>query len=151
MKVIGIDPDLKASGVAVVCHGEIEQLLALDFFALQQFIDEHKDSAIFALEDVESNKSLYAKHDRKKERVRERIAQNVGQVKAVARLIQQYLDRTGAQYQMIKPLKGRFKLAKGDSTYFNRLTGWVGQSSEDKRDAALIAMYGARVSFMGKQ
>lgn len=144
MLIIGIDPDLEASGVAMVRHGEITSLTTMSFYDLLDFIHMNQAFAVFAVENVELNKSLYAKHNGKNQRVRERIGQNVGQVKAVARLIEQYLIRIDAAYTMIAPLKGRFKKAKEDKEYFNRLTGWTGNSNADKRDAALIALYGIK-------
>ena len=68
MLIIGIDPDLEASGVAIFRNGQIENLTAMDFFDLQEFIqlqNEVDQDLIFAVEDVELNKSLYAKHDGK--------------------------------------------------------------------------------------
>jgi len=142
MLIIGIDPDLEASGVAVVRHGRLVNMDSLDFFSLLDFIGRYKDEAVFAVENVELNKSLYAKHGGKKAKVRERIGQNIGQVKAIARLIEQYLIRIDAHHVMVAPLKGRFKKAKINREYFNQLTGWTGTSNADKRDAALIALYG---------
>ena len=147
MLIIGIDPDLDASGVAIVRNGQIESLQTMNFFDLLDFIhitNSSSSKVVFAVENVELNKSLYAKHNSKNQRVRERIGQNVGQVKAVARLIEQYLIRIDAAYTMVAPLKGRFKKAKEDKEYFNRLTGWTGNSNADKRDAALIGLYGIK-------
>lgn len=147
MLIIGIDPDLEASGVAVVRNGQIKTLTTMDFFDLQELIQLHNEAnhdVIFAVENVELNKALYAKHNGKKHRVRERIGQNIGQVKGVARLIEQYLVRLNCRYVMVAPLKGRFKKAKEDREYFNRLTGWQRSSNADKRDAALIALYGIK-------
>lgn len=142
MQIIGIDPDLEKSGIGFVEDGKVVQLQALNFFQLQQLIDERKASALFVLEDVELNKALYSKHMGKNARVRERISQNVGQVKAVARLIEQYLIHAGAKFKKVPPLKGQIKAAKTSSSYFNQITGWEGSSSADKRDAALLALYG---------
>ena len=142
--IIGIDPDLEASGVAVVRHGKLVDMDSLDFFSLLDFIGRYKNEAVCAVEDVELNKSLYAKHNGKNQRVRERIGQNVGQVKAIARLIEQYLIRIDAHHVMVAPLKGRFKKAKINREYFNQLTGWTAISNADKRDAALIALFGIK-------
>lgn len=142
--IVGIDPDLEASGVALVINGQLVEMKTLSFFSLMELIRSYKDEALFAVENVELNKALYAKHNGKNQRVRERIGQNVGQVKAVARLIEQWLIQSNAPYVMVAPLKGRFKKAKEDKEYFNRLTGWTGNSNADKRDAAMIALYGIK-------
>lgn len=141
--VIGIDPDLEKCGVAFVEDGLLTSLEAHGFFALITLIDLNPD-AVYVVEDVELNKAIYARHAGKNAKVRERIGQNVGQVKAVARLIAQYLELKDCRYQMVAPLKGRFKKAKEDRALFNRITGWTGSSNADKRDAGMLALYGIR-------
>ncbi|MCV6612427.1 MAG: hypothetical protein OIF55_16825 [Amphritea sp.] len=138
--IIGIDPDLVKSGVAVTEGGEILTLDALRFFDLCQFIDEHKHQAVFHLEDVECNKSVYQRNT--SQAGMRKIAQNVGQVKAIGRLLVEYLKGAGAEYKLVRPLVGPIKKAKKDAEFFNRQTGWAGKSNEDKRDAALLALYG---------
>lgn len=142
--IIGIDPDLEKSGVAMVRDGQIVDLECLDFFNLLKFIELYSGEAIFAVEDVEANRALYGKHNKQQQRVKEKISQNIGQVKAVSRLIEQWLKRLDCRYHMVTPLKGRFKQAKNDKAYFTRLTGWKGPSNADKRDAGLIALYGIK-------
>ena len=134
---IGVDPDLTGSGVAVMVNGEITSLHTMPFFDLLDFIDNHQQ-AIFSVENVNANKALYATHNGKGARVREKIAQNVGQVKAVGRLIAEYLDRNKCVYELVTPLKGLPKQAKTDATLFNKLTGWEGRSNADNRDAAML-------------
>lgn len=138
--IIGIDPDLVKSGVAVTVDGQIITLDAMRFFDLCRFIDEHKHQCVFHLENVESSRAVYQRNVNQSGM--RKIAQNVGQVKAVCRLLVEYLDGAGANYKLIKPLVGHVKKAKNDAEFFNRLTGWEGRSNEDKRDAALLALYG---------
>ena len=141
--IIGIDPDLVKSGVAITQAQQIISLDAMSFFQLIQFIEEHKHQACFHLEDVEHDKAVYRRPGVKSAAVERSIAQKVGQVKAIGRLLKQYLIDTGADFKLIKPLKGVTKRnAKKNAEYFNRLTGWAGKSNEDKRDAALLALYG---------
>ncbi|WP_299195718.1 hypothetical protein [uncultured Amphritea sp.] len=139
--IIGIDPDLVKSGVAVTVDGTIITLDAMPFFDLCRFIDEHKHQCVFHVEDVECNKSVFIRPGTSPAAMR-KIAQNVGQVKAIVRLLVEYLNGAGANYKMVRPLVGHVKKAKGDAEFFNRLTGWTGKSNEDKRDAALLALYG---------
>lgn len=138
--IIGIDPDLVKSGVAVTAGGRILTLDAMSFFDLIGFIDEHKHQAVFHVENVEYCKAVYQRNVN--QAGMRKIAQNVGQVKAIGRLLAQYLEDAGADYKMIRPLVGPIKKAKKDAEFFNRQTGWVGKSNEDKRDAALLALYG---------
>lgn len=142
--VVGIDPDIEASGVAIILEGKIEKLIKMTFFELIKFIDENQLDAFFIVENVELHSSLYAIHIGKNSRVREKIAQNVGKVKAVCRLIEEFLIQIDANFVLAKPIKGFLKKTKKDKLYFNQLTGWNGNSSEDTRDAAIIALFGDR-------
>ncbi|MEH6451143.1 MAG: hypothetical protein V7765_20935 [Oleispira sp.] len=72
-----------------------------------------------------------------------KIAQNVGQVKGVKRVLVECLLHEGIPVRLVKPLKGIYKKkAKADAKFFNQLTGWTGSSNEDKRDAGLLALNG---------
>lgn len=127
--------------MAIIQYGQIESLIALDFFQLQQLIDEHPE-AVFAVEDVEANLPIFNR--RLSPRKNLKVAQDVGRVKGVARLIFDYLVQKNRRFVRVKPLTGHLKKAKKDSDYFNRLTGWEKSSNADKRDAALVALYGIR-------
>lgn len=138
---IGIDPDLVKSGVAVAVDDKLITLDAMSFFDLIRFIDEHKHKARFVLEDVEADKATYHRRGTSQATMRA-IAQKVGMVKAICRLLSDYLEGAGADYVKVRPLQGAVKKAKRDAAFFNRLTGWEGRTNEDKRDAALLALYG---------
>ncbi len=133
----GIDPDLKKSGVAIVKDGQLRELISIPFHQLMMWIECHPEY-IYALENVNINKSLYAKHSKKPESVKLRIAQNVGQCKAVATLIQEKFDQLELVYELVTPLKGRLKECKTNTKLFKQLTGWQRQSNPDNRDAAML-------------
>jgi len=137
--VIGIDPDLEKSGIAIVTDGKLTALGTMGFFELTEYILEHKHVAHFVVEDVEHDKTTYHRPGANQAAMR-KIAQNVGQVKAIGRLLGVYLNGCDAQFTLIKPLKGHAKKAKNDANFFNQLTGWQGKSNQDKRDAALLAL-----------
>ena len=137
--VIGIDPDLEKSGVATVIDGKLTTLDTMGFFELTDFILEHKHVAHFIVEDVEHSKATYHRPGKGRAEML-KIAQNVGQVKAIGRLLGVFLNGCDAQFTLIKPLKGRVKKAKKDAEFFNKITGWAGRSNQDKRDAALLAL-----------
>lgn len=141
LRVIGIDPDLRKSGVAVVVSGRIEALYSLDFFQLQNLIDGEMQ-AVFLVEDVESNLPVFNRRLTVRQNLK--VAQDVGRVKGVARLIFEYLIRCNRQYLRVKPLKGHLKKCKTDASRFQQLTGWKHSSNGDQRDAALLALYGIR-------
>ena len=137
--VIGIDPDLEKSGIAITGHQRILTLIALPFSQVVALIESYPD-AVFVVEDVEYNKPVFNRH--LPVRANLKVAQNVGMVKAVARLIINTLTEKDRRFVKVPPLRGRFKQAKKDRAYFNRLTGWEAVCNEDMRDAALLALYG---------
>jgi hypothetical protein len=142
-RIVGIDPDLQKSGLALVVDGRLEQLQSLAFFELLDVILlHHVNGAHFALEDVEANKPTFSRGVSPAQM--RKISQNVGQVKAVARLIHQYLVMIDAQHTLVTPLRGLPKAAKKDARIFARITGWTGRCNEDQRDAAMLALYGLR-------
>jgi len=143
--IIGIDPDLVKSGVAVVEDGRVVDLHSPDLFDLMEMALEWRDlGAHFVIEDVESMRPTFprALKGGSREAQIAKISQNVGQVKAIARVLRAYMDRIGADYTMCKPLGGTAKAAKRNADLFRNLTGWTGRSNEDTRDAAMLALYG---------
>lgn len=143
MIIIGIDPDIEASGMAIIKDKVILSMHRVPFPELiEQIVNAHKQGEIIVkLEDVEANKPIFWRKGLNAT-VQLKVAQDVGRVKAVARLIMQSLEYHGVTVQMIKPLKGNVKKAKKDASYFNQITGWEKRSNEDGRDAALIGIYG---------
>ncbi|MEY8205439.1 MAG: hypothetical protein RPR40_10225 [Bermanella sp.] len=140
--VIGIDPDLDKSGVAIVKGENVIELHALTFPELLAFAQRYKDHATFILENVEYDKATYFRSGTNAAMMR-KIAQNVGQVKGTARQLFNCLEHMGCNVIKVKPLTGPVKKrAKKDAKYFNKITGWAGGSNEDKRDAALLALNG---------
>ncbi len=143
MITIGIDPDLKASGVAVVAGGELISLHNKKFCELLGWLSQWDKSAVLIkLENPEANKGLFAAHSNKNKAVSIRVATNVGQVMAVARLLHEMLEHNGYTVKLVSPLKGAAKKCKDDAEYFNKVTGWTGRSNADQRDAAMIAICG---------
>ena len=142
--VVGIDPDLVKSGVAIVEQGALTKLYALTFHEIvTSLASELKhEGAIVIIEDVEADSTTY---HRAKTNARQhaRIAQNVGQVKGVKRVLVECLLAQGINVVQVKPLRGPVKnRAKKDAEYFNKVTGWTGRTNEDKRDAAMLALWG---------
>lgn len=150
MRIIGIDPDLTASGIALVEDKKIIRLERVAVPDLVLWVSKEWAHAcgelVIRMEDPNLIKPTFPRAMAKavnRQAVSNRISQNVGQVKAVATIIMQLLEHTGHQVEQIRPLQGAMKhRAKRDAKYFNQLTGWTGRSNEDQRDAALIALYG---------
>jgi hypothetical protein len=163
---VGIDPDLTKSGVAVVVNGKIIFIKSLGFSELIAYVvgltHEHGVVTVL-LEDVDNKKPVFPKRLKQTNKgqnpllqyvghapsqsgsamkVNLSIAEDLGKVKATARLIKEVLEDNGIRVQFVKPLRGPIKAAKKNSNYFNKITGWTGRSNEDSRDAALIALFG---------
>lgn len=144
MIIVAIDPDLKASGVAVVSGTTIGQLKNVRFCEMLEFLAQFdKERVLVKLEDVAANKGLFAAQSNKNKAVSIRVATNVGQVMAVSRLMHEMLEHAGYTVKMVRPIRGPMKMqAKTDAAYFNKITGWTGKSNADQRDAAIVAIYG---------
>lgn len=148
--VFGIDPDLVKSGTAVVIDGVIKDIKSMAFPELVGFAEDLRSSASMSgdvltviMEDPEVNKPIFNRVG-VKGRALLKVAQNVGQVKAAARLIAEMLESKGIFVIKVKPVTGHAKRAKKDAKFFNEITGWSGRSNEDCRDAAIIAIFSSK-------
>lgn len=148
MIIIGIDPDMIASGFAVVKDGKIISLMSVKLTLLVEHVQQfgQPSDVIIKLENPAANKTVFTRDisgARNQRAVKDAIAMRVGKVMATTHHIKEILEWAGYNVQMIKPLSGKVKSqSKLDAEYFNRLTGWTGRSNQDKRDAALIALFG---------
>lgn len=150
MRIIGIDPDLTASGVALVEGNKIIRLERVAVPDLVLWVSKEwayaRGELVIRMEDPNLIKPTFPRaipKAKNKQAVMNNISQKVGQVKAVATIIMQLLEHAGHQVKPVRPLQGAMKhLAKRDAKYFNQITGWAGRSNEDQRDAALIALFG---------
>lgn len=151
MLIIGIDPDLTASGVAVVTSEKrIVEMKRVKFTELETFILSQAMKVdgriLIRMEDPNMIAPTFPRALPKalnRQAVNNRISQNVGQVKAVATLILEIMKANGYNIIPCRPLQGGHKArCKKDAQYFNQVTGWTGRSNEDCRDAALIALFG---------
>lgn len=151
MLIIGIDPDLSASGVAVITPAKaIVEMKRVKFSELVEFMRlqaaKVEGRILIKMEDPNTIKPTFPRALPKamnRQAVNNKISQNVGQVKAVATLILEVLTAAGFNVVPCRPLMGGHKArCKKDAAYFNALTGWAARSNEDCRDAALIALYG---------
>lgn len=140
IKIIGIDPDMRKCGVCAYQGGKIETLMSEDVSQILHSIpDCVKGGEIFALENVNAIKTIYAKNRKGGQAVQSRIAQNVGMVKAAATIIQDYIEHHGGKVILVPP--GIGKQTKKDAKLFEKLTGYTGRTNEDTRDAYWIAKY----------
>lgn len=142
--VVGIDPDIKKSGVAVLSGQKLTRLESLKFMDVIAFLEQigGPDVVYVKLENPSAISTTFSTRAGMSQRAAMSVAQDVGRVKAVCELLHEAIKDAGYQIKLVKPLSGPIKRAKDDREFFNKITGWQGQSNQDKRDAALIAIYG---------
>lgn len=136
--IVGIDPDMKKSGVCSLdSTGRIMTLDSLTIVDLMAFIEWNKD-AVYAIEDVTKNKAIYGRG--MKDYARTAKAQSVGMVKASATLIGEVITEMTGRAPILAPC-GLGKQVKHNADMFKALTGYEKQTNEDKRDAWAIAYW----------
>lgn len=146
VKRIGIDPDIVKSGIAVVLNDVILRMDSVPFAEIANYVKAqgNPDEVVILLENPEAIRPLFGKKLNLTRRARDKACMDVGMCKGAARLIGEVLTHAGYTVVKVSPLKGIVKKAKDDKAFFNRLTKWESNSNQDKRDAALIALYGGR-------
>jgi hypothetical protein len=137
MKIIGIDPDSDKCGVCKI-H---DKLMNAESVKIEELLLRVKmlaaDGYVFAVENVEANKTTYPRGVPAKAHAA--IAQKVGMVKMAARVIIRTIEMHGGTVILVPPGVG--KQVKNNAKLFNELSGWTGRSNEDMRDAWAIAQY----------
>ncbi|WP_052749423.1 hypothetical protein [Rheinheimera mesophila] len=143
MLIVGIDPDTKKHGVAVVKDGIIQQLYTLGNKSLIELLTDlaRQHQLRIKMEDINAFKPVIHRSGQSRNQMM-KIAQNIGAVKYAAELLVHELASAGFSVEMVLPLQGARSGKRYKSDAFNRLTGWNGKSNADNRDAAMIALYG---------
>lgn len=143
MLIVGIDPDTKKHGVAVVKDGIIQQLHTLANRSLIELLTDlaRQHQLRIKLEDINAFKPVIHRPGQSRNQMM-KIAQNIGAVKYAAELLVHELAASGFYVEMVLPLQGARSGKRYNADAFNRLTGWNGKSNADNRDAAMIALYG---------
>lgn len=139
--VIGIDPDVSKSGVAVAVKGKLQELHAMTFVQLCSFLSQQPPGTNVCIENVEHDKTVYHRKGKNHKQMLT-VAQNVGMVKATMRHIVAVAESFELKVELVKPLGKTSELArraKVDANFFNQVTGWKGRTNPDMRDAGLIA------------
>lgn len=130
--VIGIDPDAKASGVAVFLNGTLSSICNLTTVGIVEMVKRHAP-AVVSIEDVMANQFVYSRNQQASKSAQSKVAMHIGRCQQVQIEIMQWLDALGVRYVLHKPQKGNW--AK-DKARFEKITGWKGRSNDDTRSAA---------------
>jgi hypothetical protein len=131
--IIGIDPDLEASGVATLKNGQIESLECLSFPKLIELIVNKK--LIIKKVVIEAG-WLNAKsnwHQAKTIQVAAKIGKNVGENHATGKILAQMIAAMGVSVQLVRPTASKL-----NAEQFKKLTGFAGMTNPEKRDAGVL-------------
>ncbi|KAA5532679.1 hypothetical protein F0919_18025 [Taibaiella lutea] len=141
--IIGIDPDVDASGVATINQVTNElELTCLKFFELYKYLTEHKDNIkLVVIEAGWLNKGNWHKI-RGTANINAKIGERTGANFEVAKKISEMCDHLKVPFKEIKPL---LKVWKGPdrkitAQEFEKQTGLKGRTNQEMRDAGLIAL-----------
>ena len=136
--LIGIDPDVDKSGVALKINDHIE-VFNLSFFELFEFLIEKRDRVKKTSEDivvvVEAgwlNKSNWHKKKNGSAAINAEIGKRTGANHETGKKIVEMIKFLKLPYQTIKP-----RTSKINSSFFKRITG-INRSNQEQRDAYML-------------
>jgi len=135
---IGIDPDTNKSGFAVY-NADSKRLTLVKSLKFPELINELErwEYRIIKVR-IEAGwlnaKSNFHSSAGQTKAAGERIAKNVGRNQEVGKKIAEMCDYMGIEYELIKPIGTK----NIDSKTFAKITGWVGSTNQDSRDAAML-------------
>ncbi|MFA2923390.1 hypothetical protein [Acinetobacter pittii] len=130
--IIGIDPDLEKSGVAIRSATQLV-LKNLAFHEVITLFDTNRDliNKVVIEAGWLNTKSNF--RNIQSRQVAERTAKNVGENHATGKLLVQMAESKCIPVLLIKPTR-----TKLDSANFNRVTGWQGRTNQEQRDACML-------------
>lgn len=138
--VFGCDPDSEAHGIAKYVDGKLFSLMQLNLSEIIHLALHHKEcghDVVFSIEDVQSNKFVYARNEHKSKAAQSSIAMRVGRCQQAQVEMQRMLDHHRIPYSLFPPCRSNWA---DNKPFFERVTGWKGQSNSDTRSAAYFGM-----------
>jgi len=144
-KRIGIDPDLKKSGFAMIdvipfVAPAVSVVCTMDFFELIEVLTIQKNFClnkgikyiIFIEAGWLNKKSNY--HAAFNKEIAGRIGKNVGENHAVGKLLEEYCIREKIDYKLVRPTT-----KKWDAELFKKITKYNKRTNSEMRDAVRAA------------
>ncbi len=138
--IIGIDPDLEKSGVAVLDDSGLK-LHSMNFVGVMELLRSEKTKAVIVEAGWQNKKSNF--HGGKNKFIAERIAKNVGENHAIGKVIVQIAEHFGHDVILVKP-----KRTKLDHGQFCQMTGYDGRTNSEKRDAGRLVWHYRHLELM---
>ncbi len=142
--IIGIDPDIKKSGFAVLDGADLS-LHNLNFVEVINYFIANKDNIKKIVLEAGwlNEKSNFRAFIPKKE-MAEKIAKDVGKNHQTGILMKEYAESLGIQVVEVKPTS-----KKKNADEFKRLSGYTGRTNPETRDAAMLIL-GIRQSYINR-
>jgi len=132
--IIGIDPDIDKSGIAVL-HQDTKrmEMSNLYFVDVVKFVQLNKPiiKAVFLEAGWLNEKANW--HGASNMSVAAKIGKNVGENHASGKLLQQCIEAEGVKVVLVKPTT-----AKYTAEMFEKLTKIKGKTNQEQRDAAML-------------
>ncbi|MDC5072901.1 hypothetical protein [Acinetobacter baumannii] len=141
--IIGIDPDLEKSGVAVLKDGSL-RLDNMRFYDLTQYLEVNKGQIKKVVIEAgwQNKKSNFHSFYGQTKSAGEAIARKVGENHATGILLAEIAQALGLAVLLVKPTKSKL-----NAEQFNKITGWQGRTNQEQRDAGMLiwGMQGKKV------
>lgn len=135
--IIGIDPDITASGVAVSVGGQISKLWCLNLFDLVEYFKANKEGikCVYLEAGWLIKKSSW--HESKNKNTAEKVAYKVGHNHQIGMCIEHFLINLGIKYRLIKPTQK--KLNHADFCIYSKWDKAI-PTNQEKRDAGCLVI-----------
>lgn len=136
--IIGIDPDVEKSGVAIQKDGNIE-VKTLSFFEIYDYLKFYQfriEKPIVYIECGYLNKSNWHVNSTTNNRVSGQIGQRTGANHEVAKKLCEMCEYLGLEHIKIKPTSRKL-----DAKTFKQITGITSILNQDQRDSVML-IYG---------
>lgn len=132
MYVLGIDPDVKAHGVALYKDGDLIELHNLTLVELLE--RDFLNADFVAIENVKANNAIFERKGHKMMGYEKQArSRSLGALQHSQTELERFLEWRDIKYKLYRISK---KWKHKDKKEFERVTGWTKRSNEDTRSAA---------------
>ena len=131
--IIGIDPDLDKSGVAIYRPDQSLELHCLTFPEVLSLFDEQAGNIQKVVIEAGWLNAKSNFHGATNKNIAERIGKNVGENHAAGKLLECCARAKGLDVQLLRPTA-----KKKNAEQFKRITGYQGSTNPEKRDAGML-------------
>lgn len=146
--IIGIDPDVSQSGVAILRPGKGIELTTLSFFELRDFLTSEKGNIYIVKVEAGHKVTIANFHGSKNSRTAAAIGRNVGANNEVGKKIVEMCEHYGLPVKEVKPFRKIWKNGKISHAELRSQFKIRGiplptkRTNQEERDAALICLIG---------